>query len=193
MLTSTWETESLCPRLSFMPGKLKRIVTVPSLRELSFLLERQDILQRNKAAGNSEKSSVLGARLLGFYCQLCRLLTASSWASTLVILRFSSKNYIIFSNENSPREHLFSLPLSFFLVVVNCEVKYELNNVVRTRRDDWHAWELGMTKCSPHISCIWRTIQNTTIIALEQFIEHLLFYRLYTLHRISLIGVWLWI
>lgn len=94
MLTTTWETESLCLRLSFMPGKLKRIITVPSLRELSFLLERQDILQRNKAGGNSEKSFVLGARLLGFYCQLCRLLTASSWASTLVILRFSSKNYI---------------------------------------------------------------------------------------------------
>lgn len=34
-----------------------------------------------------------------------------------------------FSNENSPKEHLFRLPLSFSLMIINCEVKYELNNL----------------------------------------------------------------
>ena len=48
-----------------------------------------------------------------------------------------------------------------------------------------------MTKYSPHSSYIWKTIQNTTVIAFEPFIEHLLFHRLYTLHRISFLGVWL--
>lgn len=109
----------------------------------------------------------LGARLLGFCYQLCHLLTASSWASTSVFLRFSSKSYIKASTSSAYKA------------------------VVRIRWGDLYAWELWMTKYSPHSSYIWRTIQNTTVIAFEPFIEHLLFHRLYTLHRISLLGVWL--
>lgn len=76
------------PKAQLYGRVAKIILVVPSLGELPLLFGRQDMLQRNEAARHSGNSSVLGARILGFYYQVCHLLTASPWESTSVILGF---------------------------------------------------------------------------------------------------------